>query len=82
MQADELEDGLALFGVEVEAGEKAVGQLDALAGVLAGAAALAGVVQQQGEEEEIEAIDFGQQLRQALLVARGRAGAGRGRCRW
>ena len=74
MQADELENGLALFGVEVEAGEKAVGQLDALLRVLAGAAAFAGVVQQQGEEEEVEAVDFGEQLRQALLVlVRGRA---------
>ena len=68
MQADELENRLALFGVEVEAGEEAVGQLDALAGVFAGAAALAGVVQQQGEQEEVEAVDFGEQLREALLV--------------
>ena len=36
--------------------------------VLAGAAGLAGVVQQQGKEEEIEAVDFREQLRQALLV--------------
>ena len=68
MQADELENGVALLGVEVEAGEKAVGQLDALLRMLAGAAALAGVVQEQGEEEEVEAIDFRQQLGEALLV--------------
>ena len=68
MQADELEDGFALFGVEIEASQEAVGQFDALAGVLAGAAALAGVVQQQGQQEEVEAIDFGQQLREALFV--------------
>jgi hypothetical protein len=68
MQADELENGLALLGIEVEAGEKAVGQLDALLRVLAGAAALAGVVQEQREEEEVEAVDFRQQLREALLV--------------
>ena len=68
MQADELEDGLALFGVEVEAGEEAVGELDALAGVFAGAAALAGVVEQQREQEEIEAVDFRQQLRKAVFV--------------
>jgi len=60
MEADELEDGLALLGIEVEAGEKAVGQLDALLRVLAGAAALAGVVQEEGEEEKIEAVDFRQ----------------------
>ena len=71
MQADELENGLALFGVEVEAGEEAVGEFDALAGVFAGAAALAGVVQQQGEEEKIEAVDFRQQLREALFVVVG-----------
>ena len=68
MQADELEDGLALLEVEFEAGQEAIGQLDALLRVLAGAAALAGVVQQKGEEEEIEAVDLRQQLRQALLV--------------
>ena len=74
MQADELENGVALLGVEVEAGEKTVGQLDTLLRVLAGAAAFAGVVQEQGEEEEIEAVDFGEQLGEALLVlACGRA---------
>ena len=60
--------GVALLGVEIEAGQKAVGQLDALLRMLAGAAALAGVVQQQGEKEEIDAIDFREQLREALLV--------------
>ncbi len=68
MQADELEDGLALFGVEVEAGKEAVGELDGLDGVIASAAALAGVMKQEREQEEIEAIDFGQQLREAVLV--------------
>ena len=68
VQADELEDGFALFGVEVQAGEEGVGQFDALAGVFAGAAGLAGVVQQQGEQEEVEAIDLRQQLGEALLV--------------
>ena len=68
MQADELENRLALFGVEVEPRQEAVGQLDALAGMLAVAAALAGVVQQQREQEQIEAVDLRQQLRQALFV--------------
>jgi hypothetical protein len=62
MQTNELEDGLALFGIEVEAGEKAVGQFDALLRMLAGAAAFAGIVQEQGEEEEIEAVDLGEEL--------------------
>ena len=76
-----LRTDVALFGVEVEAGEKAVGQLDALLRMLAGAAAFAGVVQEQGEEEEIEAVDFGEELGEALLVLAWRACAGRGRCR-
>ncbi len=57
--------------IEVEAGQEAVGQLDALAGVLAGAAAFAGVVQQQCQKEKIEAIDFGKQLREAVFVVVG-----------
>ena len=71
MEADELEDGLALLGVEVQPGEEGVGQLDALAGMLAGAAGLAGVVKQQGEQEEVEAVDLRQQLGQALFVVVG-----------
>ena len=38
------------------------------AGVLAGAARLAGVVQQQRQQKQIEPVDLRQQLRQALLV--------------
>jgi len=49
MLADEAEYSFALFGIEVEAGEEAVGEFDALGGVFAGAAAFAGVVEQEGE---------------------------------
>ena len=60
MKADELEDGFALFVVEVKPGEEGVGQFDTVGGVFAGAAGLAGVVQQQGEQEEVEAVDLRQ----------------------
>ena len=71
MQADELENRLALLGVEVQPGQECVGQLHALPGMFAGAAGLAGVVQQQRQQEEIEAVDLRQQLRQPLLVVVG-----------
>ncbi len=69
MQPDELEDGLALFGVEVEAGEESCRPARRSAPVCSPVRRrLAGVVQQQGEQEQVEAVDFRQQLRQALLV--------------
>ena len=52
MKADELDDFLALFGVEIEAGKEAGRKLDALARVLAGAASFAGVVEQQREQKD------------------------------
>ena len=60
VEADELEDGLALLGIEVQTGEEGVGQFDALAGVLAGAAGLAGVMEQEGQEKEVEAVNLRQ----------------------
>jgi hypothetical protein len=68
MEADEVEDGLALLGVEVEAGEESVSQLDALSSVLAGAPGFAGVVEEQGKEKKVEAVDFREQLSEALFV--------------
>ena len=58
MEADELNDGLALFAVELQAGEQGVGELDAGGDVILVAAGLAGVVQEQGEQEEVEAVDL------------------------
>ncbi|MEI9967939.1 MAG: hypothetical protein WDM87_04665 [Terracidiphilus sp.] len=60
-----------LFGVEVEAGEKAVGQFNTLLRVLSGAAAFAGVMQKQREKKEVEAIDFRKQLGETLLLLAG-----------
>ena len=68
MQADELNDGLALFAVKLQAGQQRVGQLDAGSDVVLVAAGLAGIMQQQGEQEEIEAVDLRQQLGKPLLV--------------
>jgi hypothetical protein len=53
-------DGLAFFGVEIEASEQAFGELDAGRTMIAVAPRLAGIVQQQREEEEIEAINLRQ----------------------
>ena len=71
VKANELEDGIAFFGVEVQAGEEGVGQFDAGGDVVVGAPGLAGVVEQQSEEEEVEAIDFRQKLGEALIVFMG-----------
>ena len=76
VSADEPQDRFALLGIEIEARQEAVGEFDALARMFAAAAAFAGIVQQQREQEEIEAVDFGQQLREALFaVMRGLAQA-------
>ena len=68
MQPNELENGFAFFGVEIQASEECICQFDALAGVLASAARFAGVVQQEGQQEEIKAVDSGQELGQAFFV--------------
>ena len=68
MQPDELENLVALLGVEVQPRHKAVGQFDALPGMFAAAPAFAGIVQQQRQQEEIEAVDLRQQLRETLFV--------------
>jgi hypothetical protein len=60
----------------------AVGEFDALGGVFAGAAGFAGVVQQQREQEQVEAVDFGQQRGRGAARSPAWGGAGRGRCRW
>ena len=46
MQTDELENGFALFHVEVKARQETVGEFDALRRVFAIATAFAGVVQE------------------------------------
>jgi hypothetical protein len=58
MEANELENGLALLGVKVEPREKCVREFHALGGMLAGAAGFAGVVEQEREEEEIEPVNL------------------------
>ena len=71
METDELEDGFALFGVEVEAGEEGIGEFDTLRGVFSGAAGLAGVVEQESKQKQVEAVDLRQKLREAMLVVAG-----------
>ena len=71
MQADELENRLPFLSVKIETGEECICQFDALAGVFTSAACFAGVVQQQGQQEEVETIDLRQQLGQAMLEIMG-----------
>ncbi len=59
--ANELAYDFALFYVEVEAGEDAVGEFDGLHGVFAGAAGFAGVVEKDREEEQVETVHFREQ---------------------
>jgi hypothetical protein len=58
MEANELENGLPLLGVEIEPSKECVREFHALGGMFAGAAGLAGVVEQEREEEEIEPVNF------------------------
>ena len=66
--ANEGANGLAFLGVEVEAGEQAFGEFDAGCAMIAVAPRLAGIVQQQGEQEQVEAIKLRQQRREALIA--------------
>jgi hypothetical protein len=59
MKADEVQNRLALFAVEFQAGKKGIGQLNALRDVIFGAAGLAGVMEQQGEQKQVQAVDLG-----------------------
>ena len=66
--ADDAAHDLALFGIEVEAGEEAFRELDALAAQWSPVRrALPVSCMQQREEEEIEAVDFRQQRGETLF---------------
>ena len=67
MVVDDAADGFALFGVEFEAGEETFAELDAVAGVIAGAARFASVVHEQSEEKQVEAVDFREQTSEAFF---------------
>src|ERR1039458_6058198 len=72
MEANELENGFFFFGVEIQPSEKGVGQFDAGGDVIAGSACLADVVEQESEQEEVEAVNLRQQLGESLFVFEGR----------
>ncbi len=68
MELDEREDRLALLGIEVEPGQEGVGQLDALAGVLAGATSLPVSCNSSASRNRSRRVDLRQELGQALFV--------------
>ncbi len=73
---NEPQDRFALFSVEVEPRKKAVGEFNTLPCVLSAATAFASVMHQQGQQEQVEPVDFRQQLREPMfIVVRGLAQA-------
>ena len=68
METNEFQDLVALLGVKVQPRHEAVGEFNTLPGMFAAAPAFAGIVQQQREQEEIEPVNFRQQLRETLFV--------------
>src|ERR1700735_1064659 len=61
MIADEPPHLIAFFGIELKPRQQAVGQFYTLHRVIAGAASLARVVHEDGEEEKVQTVDLPQQ---------------------